>query len=128
MLRDIPEILTTLIIFLFLIIIIGINYETSTKSETVVLTMNEIVRTSAIKNRDDMSRVYPGELFLVKEDFETDVVTKIENSNSKLISESAIYEFDYFDNNSGSTKAVRLNLTDNDKTYQTTVVIEAETE
>lgn len=124
MLRDIPYVMATFILAIFLMLGIGYYYQTSIKQDSVILAMNETVRTSAIASADNKSRVNEGELFIVKEDFEEKVIEKLQIENNVAFSENVTYRFEYLDNENGSTKAVRIIIEDGDTTYQSTAKVD----
>jgi len=124
MLRDIPYVVTTFVLAIFLMLGIGYYYQTSIKQDSVILTMNETVRTLAIASADNKSRVNEGELFIVKEDFEEKVIEKLQIENNVAFSENVTYRFEYLDNENGSTKAVRIIIEDGDTTYQSTAKVD----
>lgn len=123
MLRDIPYAIATLITMILLMIGLGYYYQTSIKQDSITLNLNETVRSSVIANVDYKSRVNEGELFIVKENFEETVKSKI-NSGSVKLSEKANYRFEYLDNDNGSTKAVRVIIENGDSVYQSTAKID----
>lgn len=124
MLRDIPYVMATFILAIFLMLGIGYYYQTSIKQDSVILAMNETVRTSAIASADNKSRVNEGELFIVKEDFEEKVIEKLQIGNNVAFSEDVTYRFEYLDNENGSTKAVRMIIEDGDTVYQSTAKVD----
>uniref|UniRef100_UPI00344E2ECA hypothetical protein n=1 Tax=Carnobacterium sp. TaxID=48221 RepID=UPI00344E2ECA len=124
MLRDIPYIMGIMVLGIFLVITTGHYYQTSIQQDSIVLDMNEIVRASAVSSADNKSRINAGELFIVKPDFENNVKTKMNNQHNKKLSEKAIFQFEYLDNETGSTKAIRVKVIDGKKEYQTTAKID----
>lgn len=124
MLRDIPYVMATFILAIFLMLGIGYYYQTSIKQDSVILAMNETVRTSAIASADNKSRVNEGELFIVKEDFEEKVIEKLQIENNVAFSEDVTYRFEYLENENGSTKAVRMIIEDGDTVYQSTAKVD----
>lgn len=124
MLRDLPQLMVILIGSLMTVLFLGFFYSSSTIQDSTVLDMNESVRTMAISNANLRSRTKSGELFIVKSDFEEDVIERLDSGNNAL-SEDDDYEFEYLDNENGSTKAIRLKVeNDKGKHFQTTVVID----
>ena len=124
MLRDLPQLMVILIGSLMTVLFLGFFYSSSTIQDSTVLDMNESVRTMAISNANLRSRTKSGELFIVKSDFEEDVIERLASGNNAL-SEDDDYEFEYLDNENGSTKAIRLKVeADNGKHFQTTVVVD----
>lgn len=124
MLRDIPYVVTTFVLAIILMLGIGYYYQTSIKQDSVILTMNETVRTLAIASADNKSRVNEGELFIVKEDFEEKVIEKLQIGNNVAFSEDVTYRFEYLDNENGSTKAVRMIIEDGNTVYQSTAIVD----
>lgn len=123
MIRDIPYIMGGLMLGIVLIILTGHYYNTSINQESIILDMNETVRSTAIANANLRSRTSNGELFIVKSTFEEEVVEKMSSDHSSL-SDEAVYEFEYLDNETGSVKAIRLKANDQGQEYQTTVVVD----
>lgn len=123
MIRDIPYIMGGLMLGIVLIILTGHYYNTSINQESIILDMNETVRSTAIANANLRSRTSNGELFIVKSTFEEEVVEKMSSDYSSL-SDEAVYEFEYLDNETGSVKAIRLKANDQGQEYQTTVVVD----
>lgn len=123
MLRDYPFVIWLMFFGIFLVVISGIYYQKTFKQDSVVLGLTETVRTSAITNADNSSRVQVGELFIDKTKFEADFKKKIAANKNVKISEDADYEFEYLDNDNGATKAIRVLIKDNKAIYQATAKV-----
>ncbi len=119
-LKDHPFILIIIILGFFLISIGGYYYRENFTNDSVMQGMTETVRTSAISNADNSSRIQSGELFIIKSEFEKDFRKRIETNKLVKISKDAKYEFKYLDNSNGSTKAIRAIVHDGENTYQAT--------
>lgn len=109
-----------LIFGLFMTVIGGYYYQQNFSTDSVIQGMTETVRSSAIANADNSSRVQSGELFISKPGFEEDFKKRITSNNLVKIKRDAKYEFKYRDNKNGSTKAIRVIIQDGNKTYQAT--------
>ncbi len=112
--------MVVLIIGLFLTVISGYYYKQNFSTDSVIQGVTETVRSSAIANTDNSSRIQRGELFISKPGFEEDFKKRIESNKLVKISKDAKYEFKYLDNKNGSTKAIRVIIKDGDNTYQAT--------
>ncbi|PHE61158.1 hypothetical protein COF68_17835 [Bacillus toyonensis] len=118
--KDYPFVMMLLIFGLFMTVIGGYYYQQNFSTDSVIQGMTETVRSSAIANADNSSRVQSGELFISKQGFEEDFKKRITSNNLVKIKRDAKYEFKYRDNKNGSTKAIRVIIQDGKKTYQAT--------
>lgn len=118
--KDYPFVMMILIFGLFMTVIGGYYYKQNFSTDSVIQGMTETVRSSAIANVDNSSRVQSGELFIVKSGFEEDFKKRITSNNLVKINENAKYEFKYLDNKNGSTKAIRVIIQEGNNTYQAT--------
>lgn len=118
--KDYPYVLVIIIVGIFMLIIGSFYYNQNFVTDSVLQGITETVRTSAISNADNSSRIQDGELFISKDDFEADFKKRIESNKNVNISQDATYEFEYLDNDNGSTKAIRTIIHDGDNTYQAT--------
>ncbi|MDM5335791.1 hypothetical protein QUF84_00575 [Fictibacillus enclensis] len=123
MLRDYPYIIGIMFLGIFLVVISGIYYQKIYKQDSVVMGLTETVRTSAIKNADNSSRLRQGELFIEKSQFEQDFKQKMARNQNVKLSDAASYQFKYLDNANGATKAIRVFIKDGDVTYQATAKV-----
>lgn len=82
--------------------------------------MNTAIRVSAISNADHSSRAHEDEFYLMKDDFEEEVLARLSESGV----EKSGSTFDYLENQNGSIKAVRLLLETEGREYQTTAVVD----
>ncbi|TRZ39368.1 hypothetical protein CEQ21_07345 (plasmid) [Niallia circulans] len=123
MLRDIPYTLWLMIAGIILIVVTGMYYQTNYKQDSVVMGLTETVRTSAINNADNSSRINPGELYISKDGFEEDFKKRMAANKNVKISETATYEFKYLDNENGATKAIKVLIKDDVNTYQATAKV-----
>lgn len=112
--------MTILIFGLFMTVIGGYYYKQNFSTDSVIQGMTETVRSSAIANADNSSRVQSGELFITKSGFEEDFKKRITSNNLVKFNKDAKYEFKYLDNKNGSTKAIRVIVKDGNNTYQAT--------
>lgn len=124
MLRDIPEIITNLLVGIVIVLILIFYFSTSFRQESTVQLMNEVIRTSAVSNIDHSSRVEEGQLYISKEDFENDVINQLANNDTIHTTSETKYVFDYLENTVGAIKSIRLNLNHEGKDYQSTVIVE----
>lgn len=118
-LRDYPAMIGLSFLGIFLIVFISIFYRTSYTQNSIIMAMTETVRAAAIANADNSSRLYEGELFIDKDSFEKDFKNRFSNNRNVKISSDAEYHFKYLQNDSGSIKAIRVLIKD-DETYQAT--------
>ncbi|WP_437834465.1 hypothetical protein ACQRXC_29430 (plasmid) [Niallia taxi] len=123
MLRDIPFTLWLMVAGILLIVVTGMYYQTNYKQDSVVLGLTETVRTTAINNADNSSRINPGELFISKNGFESDFKKRMTANKNVKISENATYEFKYLENENGATKAIKVLIKDGATTYQATTKV-----
>lgn len=123
MLRDYPFLILSFFVGIILIIVSGIYYQMNFKQDTVVLDLTETIRTSAISNVNNASRLNEGELYITKGDFEKDFKKNFLSNNNVSLSENPIYEFEYLDNENGATKAIRVLIKDGKTTYQATAKV-----
>ncbi|MBT2604955.1 hypothetical protein J7E55_18330 [Bacillus sp. ISL-53] len=121
--RDFPYIIGLMFLGIFLIIISGIYYQGTYKQDSVILGLTETVRTSAINNADNSSRLREGELFIDKEKFEKDFKQKIVSNKNVNLSDEVTFEFEYLENENGATKAIRVLIKDKGSTYQATAKV-----
>lgn len=119
-LRDYPAMIGLSFLGIFLIVFISIFYRTSYTQNSIIMAMTETVRAAAIANADNSSRLYEGELFIDKDSFEKDFKNRFSNNRNVKISSDAEYHFKYLQNDSGSIKAIRVLIKDDDETYQAT--------
>lgn len=124
MLRDLPELLIGLITTAFIIIILMFYYSTSIQQDRTVQLMNEVIRTSAISNIDHSSRVKEGQVYISKPEFENEVVGQLLNNDGNLFSDEMEHNFEYLENEEGAIKSIRLNLKNDGKEYQSTIVVD----
>ncbi|MFJ5746747.1 hypothetical protein ACQKNT_25015 [Bacillus cereus] len=118
--KDYPFVMMILIFGLFMTVIGGYYYKQNFSTDSVIQGMTETVRSSAIANVDNSSRVQSGELFITKSGFEEDFKKRITSNNLVKFNKDAKYEFKYLDNKNGSTKAIRVIIQDGNNTYQAT--------
>ncbi|MEB9506457.1 hypothetical protein P4J13_21215 [Bacillus anthracis] len=118
--KDYPFVMMVLIFGLFMTVIGGYYYKQNFSTDSVIQGMTETVRSSAIANADNSSRVQSGELFITKSGFEEDFKKRITSNNLVKVNKDAKYEFKYLDNKNGSTKAIRVIIQDGNNTYQAT--------
>ena len=123
MLRDIPYTLWLMVAGIILIVVTGMYYQTNYTQDSVVMGLTETVRTSAINNADNSSRINPGELYISKDGFEEDFKKRMAANKNVKISETATYEFKYLDNENGATKAIKVLIKDEANTYQATAKV-----
>lgn len=123
MLRDFPYVILFFFLGIILIIISGIYYQSNYKQDSIVLGLTETIRSSAISNANNSSRLQKGELFITKGDFEEDFKKRIATNSNVKVSKDAIYKFEYLDNENGATKAIRVQIKDGDLTYQATAKV-----
>lgn len=124
MTRDLSSIIGLMFFGVLLIGAVGVFYKTSYDQDAVVLAITETVRSTAISNADYSSRVEPGELYVLKDDFEQDFQERIIQNQNANISDDATYEYEYLDHDSGASKAIRVIIRDNDKRYQATYKVD----
>lgn len=93
------------------------------KQDAIVLGLTETVRSSAIASADNSSRLREGELYILQTDFEETFTKNIQNNRNVKFSDGATYKFEYLKNENGSTKAIRVVITDGEKSYQATTKI-----
>ncbi|MGW9001746.1 hypothetical protein [Streptomyces koyangensis] len=103
--------------------IAGIYYQKTYKQDSVLLGLTETVRASAINSADNSSRVKEGELHIDKEKFEKLFKEKIVANKNVKITNNAKYEFKYLDNKDGATKGIRVQIKDNEASYQATAKV-----
>lgn len=127
MLRDSIWVVGLLFFCIILIMVVGYYYQGSYKQNAIVLGITETLRTSAIANADNISRLNKGELFICKEDFEKDFKERITKNSNVNFSDNAAYEFKYLDNHNGSTKAIKVFVKDSDVKYQATAIVDIST-
>ncbi|PFU46571.1 hypothetical protein COK88_24170 [Bacillus cereus] len=118
--KDYPFVMMILIFGLFMTVIGGYYYKQNFSTDSIIQGMTETVRSSAIANADNSSRVQSGELFITKSSFEEDFKKRITSNNLVKFNKDAKYEFKYLDNKNGSTKAIRVIVKDGNNTYQAT--------
>ncbi|EJQ72431.1 hypothetical protein [Bacillus toyonensis] len=118
--KDYPFVMVLLIVGLFFTVISGYYYKQNFSTDSVIQGVTETVRSSAIANADNSSRIQSGELFVSKPGFEEDFKKRINSNKLVKIKKDAKYEFKYLDNKNGSTKAIRVIIHDGDNTYQAT--------
>lgn len=123
MLRDLPFTLWFMIIGIFLIIILGMYYQTNFKQDSVVLSLTETIRTTAIHNADNSSRINPGELYISITNFEQDFIERMSTNSNGKISEDATYKFYYLTKDNGAIKAIKVLIKDGPITYQVTAKV-----
>lgn len=85
--------------------------------------MTESIRTTAIENIDNGSRIEPGKIHLMKDDFEEDFKKTVKKSFNTQISEEATFQFEYLKDTNGSIKAIRVIVTDGERSYQATTKV-----
>lgn len=112
----------TVISMFFLSVIIGfVYYQTSAaRIDNVMQGTNDTVKVAWIQNFDYSSRVQPGDAYFNQTEFEKQVRENL-SKNTDLPSSSQI-KFTYLKDSTGNTKAVRVNIKDGDKSYQTTMI------
>lgn len=123
MLRDFPYIIWLMFLGIIIILLSGFYYKSSYKQDSVVFGLNETVRTCAIANADNSSRLQNGQLFIIKEDFENDFKEKIKSNYNVKITEDAAYTFEYLDDENGASMAIRVIIKDGNTIYQSTAKI-----
>lgn len=124
MLRDFPYVIWIAFLGILMILITGYVYLTNYKDDSTVQGLTESIRTTAIANVDNSSRIERGSVYLEKEEFESDLKKQVkENINVKTEEELEII-FDYLDNADGSTKAIRVVVDNAGTEYQATVKID----
>ncbi|MFP7474284.1 hypothetical protein SFC55_25195 [Niallia taxi] len=123
MLRDLPFTLWLMIIGIFLIVITGMYYQTNFKQDSIVLSLTETIRTTAIHNADNSSRINPGELYISINNFERDFIARMSVNNNVKFSESVTYKFKYLTNDNGAIKAIKVLIKDGSINYQATAKV-----
>ncbi|MFB6963571.1 MULTISPECIES: hypothetical protein [Bacillati] len=123
MLRDYPYLIGFMFLGIILVMIAGIYYQKTYKQDSVLLGLTETVRASAINSADNSSRVKEGELHIDKEKFEKLFKEKIVANKNVKITNNAKYEFKYLDNKDGATKGIRVQIKDNEASYQATAKV-----
>lgn len=123
MLRDLPFTLWLMLMGILLIIVIGIYYQTNFKQDSIVLSLTETIRTTAIHNADNSSRINPGELYITIHEFEKDFEERMSVNNKVKISDAAIYKFEYLKNENGAIKAIKVLIIDGTIKYQATAKV-----
>jgi hypothetical protein len=118
MLRDNIAIIGVVIVGLFLLVFISLYNQSDYKQNSITMGLTETVRSSAIANADNSSRLKEGELFISKEDFEKDFKEKIKKN--KNIKGDTSYRFEYLNSDTGALKAIRVFLDNDGTTYQAT--------
>lgn len=121
--RDYPYLIGFMFLGIFIIIILGIYYQKTYKQDSVVLGIVETIRSCAINNADNSSRVEEGEFFLEKDQFEKDFKQKIVLNDNVKLDDNASYEFKYLTSQDGSIKAIRVLIKDDGQTYQATAKV-----
>lgn len=125
MLKDAVSAISFLLMGAFLIVIIGIFFRFGYSQDAAVLGLTETVRTSAIANADYSSRLEKGQLFILKDKFEKDFKDRISTNKNVKFSEDIVYNFEYLDNENGSTKAIRVSIIEDSETkYQATYKVD----
>jgi len=121
--RDYPFMIGLTFFGILLMIFISIFYHSSYRQDSIVLGMTETIRTSAIANVDNVSRINEGELFLDIEKFEKDFMNRI-SKNKNINLKDPKYKFEYLKNDNGSIKAIRVVIQDEDTRYQATCKVD----
>lgn len=124
MVKDVWSIIGLSLFGILLLGAVALFYKTSYDQDATILGLNESVKASVISNADYSSRVNPGELYLIKKDFEKDFENRIIENNNVEVSDNAVYDFEYLNYENGASKAVRVILRDNGKRYQATYLID----
>ncbi|WP_077356035.1 hypothetical protein [Virgibacillus halodenitrificans] len=124
MLRDYASLIWIMFIGIFVMVLLGIFYRIGYTQDATTLGLTETVRTSVIANADYSSRLEQGQLFILKKNFEKEFKEKITVNNNVKLSENADFEFEYLENENGSTKAIRVSIVDEDTTYQATYKVD----
>lgn len=122
--RELPWSFSLVIAAMAIIVSLGLYMRVDTSSDTNIQAMVETVRSTAISNVNYKSRVQPGEVYIQKDSFESDFKRIISNSGTANFSSEVSFDFDYLDNNSGSTRAIRVVASDNGKEYGATVIVD----
>ncbi len=124
MLRDFPYLIAIIVVCIFGISITGHYYQNLYTQDKNVLNITETLKTSAISNVDNSSRLNEGELFISIEDFEKDFKeTMVKKTNSNLLKDTT-FKFEYLYNNNKSIKAIRVKMIQGNKEYQATTKID----
>lgn len=120
MLRDIPAAAMILFIMIIFTILTSFYYKNIQRDGSVTLGITETVRSAAIANVDNSSRLNNGELFINQQKFEEKFKEDIvRNQNIKLKGPTR-YTFSYLKKNNGAMKAIRIKILDEDRIYQAT--------
>lgn len=123
MLRDFPYTIWLMFLGIVLLFVTGYYYQTSYNQDSVMQGMTESIRTTAIENIDNGSRIEPGKIHLMKDDFEEDFKKTVKKSFNTQISEEATFQFEYLKDTNGSIKAIRVIVTDGERSYQATTKV-----
>ena len=123
MLKDYSSSIGIMLLGIALIVVIGTYYRIGYLQDATTLGLTETVRAAAIDNADYSSRLEPGNLFILKNQFESDFEDRIYTNNNVKISEGAEYTFEYLDNDNGSTKAIKVSIIDGEKEYSATYIV-----
>lgn len=110
--------------FIGCIIIASISYYalSGLKQDSNMKSITETLRTTAISNRDDSSRIERGQFKLMQSNFESDFKKKFSNTKN-LKAEVTSYDFDYLSDGKGGVKAIKVIVVSEKKTYQATCVL-----
>ena len=93
------------------------------KQDSTIQTLQENLRTTAITNRDDSSRVTKGTFYIDRGQFEQDFKEKyarIKNTQS----EASDYNFEYLENPIGGIKAIKVKVKIGGQRYQATCILD----
>jgi len=108
---------------ILLIVVTGMYYQTNFEQDSIVLSLTETIRTTAIHNADNSSRINPGELYISINEFEKDFEEKMSANNDVNISDLAAYKFEYLKNQNGAIKAIKVIIKDGTIKYQATAKV-----
>jgi hypothetical protein len=125
MLKDLPKILILIAISSVLMLTIFHFATRGFHQDSIVQTLSETLRSTAIANRDDSARVNRGQFRLQTENFETEFIHNFKtNSNVVFEASEAEFIFDYLHDGEGGVQAIQVQLIKNEKIFQATVVVD----
>lgn len=123
MLADFPKKLIFIFLGMFLILGIGMYVLKNYQADSSTQSIQETLKSTALENRDNSSRVEKGTFKIVKNDFESDFKKSMKYNRNYKLKKDAKYNFDYLSDGNGGIKAIKVKVTDNGETYQGTCVL-----
>lgn len=123
MLRDFPKIMLLMLMGTLVVLMIVYYGQNQYKQDSTIQTLQETLRTTAITNRDDSSRVTKGTFYIDRGQFEQDFKEKyarIKNTQS----EASDYNFEYLENPIGGIKAIKVKVKIGGQRYQATCILD----